>query len=104
MAQLLPPVLARAVRALAEGALPAVTVLLEVHARRARPVADDALVDDLARADDGLGLGAGVLGVLLAGLDGFHAGVEDVLHWLHCEWSFDWEVSLIWYGVRMVSV
>lgn len=88
MAQLLLPVLARAVRALAERALPAIAVLLQVHARRARTVADDALVDDVARAGDGLGFGAGVFRVGFVGLDGFHAGVEDALHGLHGGYSF----------------
>lgn len=104
MAQLLLLVLARAVRALAERALPAIAVLPEVHARRARTVADDAPVDDVARADDGLGLGAGVLGVVLVRLDGFHAGVEDALHWLHgLFFPFSFLVSVliwaVWYGM-----
>ena len=77
MAQLLLPILARAVGALAERALEAIAVLLELHAGRARMIADDAPIDDVAGADDGLGLGAGVFGVILVGLDRVHVEIED---------------------------
>ena len=40
-------------------------------------IADDAPVNDVAGADDGLGLGAGVFGVILVGLDGVHVEIED---------------------------
>ena len=46
-------------------------------------VADDALVDDLARADDGLRCRTSVFGIILMAFDGFHARIEDALHLLH---------------------
>ena len=46
-------------------------------------IADDALIDDLARADDGLRCGTGVFWIILTAFDGFHARVEDALHLLH---------------------
>ena len=51
-------------------------------------IADDALVDDVARAHDGLGPGAGVFGIVLVGLDWLHVGIEDALHLLHGWTSF----------------
>ena len=83
MAQFPLPIFTRAVRALAERAFQAIAVLPELHAGGARLMADDAPVDDVAGADDGLGLGAGVFGVVLVGLDGVHVHVEDALHSLH---------------------
>ena len=92
MAQLLLPVLARAVRALAKWPFgPAVAVLPELHASRARPPADGAHVDDVAGADDGLGVGAGVSGVGLVSLERLHVEGEDVLHLLH-----GWGVGFGW--------
>lgn len=83
MAKLPLLVLARAVRALAERPLPAITILTEVHADGARIRADLAVVDDVARADDGFRFGTGVVWVFFVGLDGFHVQVEDALHLLH---------------------
>ena len=85
MAQLPLPVLARAVRALAKWPFgPAVAVLPQLHAGRARRLAHGAHVDDVAGADDGFGVGAGVLGVGIVGLERLHVEGEDVLHLLHC--------------------
>ena len=69
--------------------LPPIAILLQLHARGARPVADLALVDDVARADDGFRLRAGVLGVSFVGLDGLHAQVECALHLLHGVWDIE---------------
>ena len=65
-----------------------ITILLEFHAVGARLVADDALIDDVASADDGFRARTGVFGILFVGSDGFHARVENGLHWLHVEWFF----------------
>ena len=83
MAKLSLLILARAVGALAERPLPAITVLVEVNADGARVRADLALVDDMARADDGFGFRTGILGVLFVGTDGLHTQIEDGLHLLH---------------------
>ena len=83
MAELLLLILTRAVRAFAERALPAVTILLEIHAGRAWVIADDAIVYDLARAGDGLRCRTSVFGIILMAFDGFHARIKDALHFLH---------------------
>lgn len=82
-------ILARAVGAFAKRPLPTITVLVEFHAHGARVLADGALVDDVAGADDGLRFRTGVFGIILVGLDGLHgAHVENSLHLLHGERVF----------------
>ena len=81
-------ILTCAVSAFAKRPLPTITVLLEFHAHRARVSADGAVVDDVACAADGLRFRTSVFWIILVGLDGFHAHIEDALHVLHGERNF----------------
>ena len=83
MALLLFDIFGGAPRAAAVGAFPAVAIDLELDARGTRTDADEALIDDGARADDGFCARTGVFGIVFVGLDGFHARIENGLHLLH---------------------